>query len=350
MYAPAQKFTYKKGDFLDTVKTEAIKYFEEKGISHKAGYKGMTWFFMTIILMEVAMYFTCLQNNYVAAFAHGILRAMLVVQSTHGGSHFAYSLNPMVNRWVYRVGTVMIGLWNPKVWDIQHVVAHHVYTNEWPYDTDSAFPIKSVAPNQKRFWYHKYQHIYIWLVYAFTIPLVYVNSMKDTIMSRQVTFRMRYQVSGAQFEAWACTVLGGLYLLLPHFFLPFWAAMKINVFSNVVSSLFFSLQFVVNHETDAVVHGMPDPHTTIDWGEYQVKSSTSFAPTSHLSTNAAGGLNTQIEHHLFPGVYYGHYVELSKIVKRVCKDFGLTYNESPTIVGALIGHYRLLRNPPKSTR
>lgn len=160
---------------------------------------------------------------------------------------------------------------------------------------------------------------------------------------------MNYQVPGSYLEAWSCTILGGIYLLLPFFFLPFGNALKILLFTNLTSSLFFSLQFVVNHEVKNVVDEGPI-EGKLDWGRYQCLESTSFAPDSHLSTIMAGGLNTQIEHHLFPSVYYGHYVELHKIIKRVCSDFDIVYNERPTLWEALVGHYELLKNPPASIR
>jgi len=174
--------------------------------------------------------------------------------------------------------------------------------------------------------------------------------LKDLIVGRQVLFRLRYQVPGAYFEAWACTILGLVYLLLPYFVLPtFTSALCMSLFTNITSSLIFSLQFVVNHEVDEIYEDGPQ-EKPIDWGAYQVISSTSFAPDSYLSTEFAGGLNTQIEHHLFPGVYYGHYVALHNVVKKVCNDFGLVYNERPTLWQALKGHYNLLKNPPKSIR
>jgi len=282
------------------------------------------------------------------AFVHGIARAIMVVQHTHGASHFALSINPSINRWVYRIATVLIGMWNPKVWDLQHVVAHHVYTNEWPYDTDSAFPIKSIAVNQRRFSYHKYQHYYMWIIYMFTIPLVCINSLKDTLIGRQVLYTMRWQIQGSFVEAWTVNILALIYLSIPYFFHSFWTASLIIMFNNAVSSLTFSLQFVVNHEVDkpGVMDGPPPEK--MDWGQYQVVSSNTFSGDSIWKTWLAGGLNTQIEHHLFPGVWYRHYVPIRKIVMEVCKEFNIVYNDSPDLWDALSCHYRLLKNPPKT--
>lgn len=348
-FAPSQKFTFNKGDFFDTVKEEVKEYFKSTGKSHKADGVHVAMFFLNVALIFWSMFGVCHDASYVKAFLHAVLRAILVVQTTHGASHFAFSLNPMVNRWAYRVGTILIGLWSPKTWDTQHVVAHHVYTNEWPYDSDSGFPIKSILYNQRRLWYHKYQHIYMWVVYAMFIPIIMLNSIREMATGKQTTFRLRYHHAGAREEAWGCTFLGAIYILLPYAFLPFWTALPLVVFMSVVSSLIFSLQFVVNHEVDTLISDKPHA-PTIDFGQFQLEEAFTFAPESLLATEFAGGLNTQIEHHLFPGVHYSHYRALSKIIRRNAAKFGLNYQYSDTWAGAIRKHYNLLKNPPASIK
>jgi hypothetical protein len=82
-------------------------------------------FFFNVIAI-IWCYFNMISTqSYLYGIMHGIFRAVLVTQTTHAASHFAMSLNPSFNRWSYRVGTILIGLWAPKSWDLQHVVAHH---------------------------------------------------------------------------------------------------------------------------------------------------------------------------------------------------------------------------------
>jgi len=225
-----------------------------------------------------------------------------------------------------------------------------VWTNEWPYDSDSAFPLKSILYNQRRFWYHKYQHLYMWVVYAFTIPLVMLNSFTDIIIRKQVTFKMNFYAPGALAEAWGCALGSLAYVLLPIIFQQ--TALRgfgFMLFTNMLSSLYFSLQFVVNHEVDSIIESGP-AKPSVDWGEYQVSSSLTFNGDSWLGLHMAGGLNTQIEHHVFPGVHYSHYHDMRKIIKKVCKEFGIKYQEKPSLWEAMRGHYLLLKNPPKSIR
>jgi len=306
--------------------------------------------FVANVLAIVWCYYNLVDKaSYIWAFLHGLFRAILVVQTTHAASHFSMSFNGEFNRWAYRLGTVLIGLWCPKTWDLQHVVAHHIYTNEWPFDSDSAFPIKSILYNQRRFWYHKYQHIYMWFVYALFIPLVMLNSMRELVAGRQVTFKMRWYHRGAKLEAWGTTILGALYLVLPYFFMPFRVALPLVLFTNLVSSIIFSMQFVVNHEVDTIISDKPHA-ASIDFGRFQLEESFTFAPDSLLALQMSGGLNTQIEHHLFPGIHYSHYRDISRIIRSVATRFGYDYQHSTTWIGAVKKHYALLKNPPISSR
>jgi fatty acid desaturase len=354
LFPPVRKFSYKQDGFFNTVKREAAQYFKEKNMSHKAPWFNFAMFFINIFMMVAGMYAMVNYESYIGALVHGVFRAILVVQATHGASHFAFSHWPAINRWAYRTGTVLIGLWSPAVWDVQHVVSHHNFTNEWAFDSDSAFPLKSIFENQRRFWFHKYQHIYMWVVYAFTIPLVMLNSIRDTITKKQVLYKLRFHNKNDEMEAYICQVLSIVYVLLPFLLMPFWSALPVALVSNITSSLFFSLQFVVNHEVDSIVHtnidDKYDADGKIDWGIYQCTQSLTFAPHSPLATFLAGGLNNQIEHHLFPGVHFSHYPSLVPIIKRVAKKFDVEYNYRDTLVEAVQAHYELLKNPPKSNR
>jgi len=115
------------------------------------------------------------------------------------------------------------------------------------------------------------------------------------------------------------------------------------------SSIIFSLQFVVNHEVDTIIDSKPHA-TSIDFGQFQMEESFTFSPDSLMALELSGGLNTQIEHHLFPCVHYSHYSEISQIVRRVARRFGLQYQSTPTWFGAVKKHYNLLKNPPQSIR
>jgi linoleoyl-CoA desaturase len=56
-----------------------------------------------------------------------------------------------------------------------------------------------------------------------------------------------------------------------------------------------------------------------------------------------GGLNFQVEHHLFPKVSHIHYYKISQIVRDLCKKYNVTYNEYPTFLDAFKSHIAHLK-------
>ena len=111
-----------------------------------------------------------------------------------------------------------------------------------------------------------------------------------------------------------------------------------------------ALQIAVNHEVPETMSRIV-PDKPIDWGTHQVLTSHNFAVGSFLAMHFSGGLNMQIEHHLFPGVHYTHYHAITPIVREACAQFNLPYNESRSLWEAMRKHYRLLRrnSDPLST-
>ena len=79
------------------------------------------------------------------------------------------------------------------------------------------------------------------------------------------------------------------------------------------------------------------------WAEHQLSTTVDFAPGNRLITWYVGGLNYQVEHHLFPRVSHVHYPALAPIVQRTCEEFGVSYRVHAKFFGALASHIRHLR-------
>ncbi len=77
--------------------------------------------------------------------------------------------------------------------------------------------------------------------------------------------------------------------------------------------------------------------------KYQVKTTANFARRNKIISWYVGGLNFQVEHHLFPRVSHVHYPAISRIVKETCQKFNIPYNEFRTMSGAIASHFRMMR-------
>ena len=80
-----------------------------------------------------------------------------------------------------------------------------------------------------------------------------------------------------------------------------------------------------------------------DWAVHQVQTTVDFGQGNRLLSWYIGGLNFQIEHHLFPHICHIHYPALAPVVADTCKEYGLRYTAQPTFRAGLVSHFRWLR-------
>jgi linoleoyl-CoA desaturase len=135
-------------------------------------------------------------------------------------------------------------------------------------------------------------------------------------------------------------------LVLPMFFYPFWHVTGLFLVVHVVLGFTMAIVFQLAHVTGDNTFPRPNPATgEIDneWAIHEVETTADFAPKSQLAAWYCGGLNFQIEHHLFPRVCHIHYPAISKIVEQTCREFGISYVSYPTLRAAVVAHVRFLK-------
>jgi linoleoyl-CoA desaturase len=95
-----------------------------------------------------------------------------------------------------------------------------------------------------------------------------------------------------------------------------------------------------------LAHCVPEAQTGPalgSWAVRQTQSSVDFARENRLLSWYVGGLNTQIEHHLFPQICHLHYAGMAPLVEATCLEFGVRYTAHPTFRSAVAAHFRHLR-------
>ncbi len=214
--------------------------------------------------------------------------------------------------------------------------------------------MQRVLHELKREWYHAWQHIYMWGLYLFTTAFWTISNMAKLLLARKYNGKMWegiVEVEHKDQSDWNETIFSISFnifyrMILPFLCLPFGQALTVALIAEMVCSFWFALQFAVSHEVIECVEDKEDfmnGKKTIDWGTYQLISAHNYDEDGLLSLHFSGGLNCQIEHHLFPSVHYVHYPALAKIVKQTCKEFGLPYVTSPNVLGALQKHQEALK-------
>jgi fatty acid desaturase len=360
----AKLFSFEEGGFYRTLKQRTREYFKTNNLTTKATTMEIIYFVATILSIYFCTWAAFVQGSLIAAVLHGVGRAICIIQPTHATSHYAMFRSVWLNQWAYRISMALSGS-SPAQWTTKHIINHHVETNLCPTDDDTMYPIKRILHEFPRLFFHKYQHIYIWLVYPYTTILWHFSNLAKLAIgaARGQMYEGIAKVSQETSGDWVETAMTLFFftffrLLLPFLCLPFTTAAAVFLLSEWTCSTWFALQFAVSHEVDECVEheksvldtlkaneakGVVNQGGLVDWGAHQVRASHNYSADSLLSLHFSGGLNLQIEHHLFPSIHYTHYPALSKIVQQTCKEFNLPYTLSPSMMGAVTKHYQQLK-------
>lgn len=335
------RFTFADDDFYKIVKKRVADHFRKSRTKPGASIAVQVLSLLAILGVVALTYPAYVRGSLVAAGALAVLRALTAVGPGHSMSHFSLFPRGRWNALVFRLGSpFLVSSW--PIWSNSHVRSHHVDTLT-PDDLQDNYPLKRIQPGLAHRPWHRGQPVYSWIVYALGLPLW---SLQDFVLAIKSLFTGRHLVNQISLRDRVENVIAiGLNLVLsvalPFFFLPWKRAALVCVVVNVVSSLMVVIQIVVNHEVPETMERSSGDG--VDWGRHQVLTSHNFGVDSSIALHMSGGLNMQIEHHLFPGVHYTHFPQISKIVREACVEFQLPYNTSSHVFEAMAKHQRLLR-------
>ena len=135
-------------------------------------------------------------------------------------------------------------------------------------------------------------------------------------------------------------------IILPMVFHEWYLVVGVWFASAFLQGIILSVIFQLAHCVEEADFPMPDEvdnRIENEWAIHQVQTTVDFARRSRLVNWYTGGLNYQIEHHLFPQICHLHYPALSKIVEETSNEFGVRYEAHQTFGAAVASHYRLLK-------
>lgn len=342
-------------EFYKTLNERVSSYFSEKGIS-KYGNLGMvlkTIFMLSLYLIPFTLTFW-VSNVWISLslwIIAGFGMAGIGLAVMHDANHGAYSSNPKVNFIVGAVINLLGG--NPTNWKIQHNVLHHTFTNVEGFDEDIDAPVKILrfSPHQPWRPVHKFQYLYAWFFYPLmTIMWFITKDFKQAIRYKKYGLIATQGTTPA--KHWTSIVVGKIlyatvFLVLPLCFAPvYWPFVLIGfVLMQFVGGLILSLVFQPAHVIPDTTFQNPGTSGDIDADSkvHQLYTTANFGVKSRWFTWLVGGLNFQVEHHLFPTICHVHYRAISEIVKKTAKEYNLPYYANRTFFSALREHGRMLR-------
>lgn len=343
--------------FYDTVKAEVAGYFESRNIS-ELGNSTMyvktvvmlSLYFVPLVVVLAGLASFNLVFFYLMWAVMGVGIVGIGVSVMHDSNHGAYSNNKSLNTLLGNVLNVIGGF--SLNWKIQHNILHHTYTNLAGLDEDiEAGGLLRMSPDKPHSSFHRFQHIYALGLYA--IMNIYWVTAKDYLMLARYN---KHDLLKKQKTTYAKAVTQLSLLKVFYFTLMLavpmyttglaWQHVLIGFLGmHVIAGLALALIFQPAHvmETSEFPAMNETRKMENSWAVHQVLNTANFCQNSVITSWFIGGLNYQIEHHLFPQICHVHYPEISKIVKRVALHYNLPYQTQPTFAKAIIEHLKMLR-------
>ncbi|MDX2174677.1 MAG: acyl-CoA desaturase [Bacteroidota bacterium] len=350
------RFNNTNRQFYNELKKRVDSYFKENKIS-KSG--NLNMYFKTVFMF--AAYFTpylLITLNvfdskliwFLLSVLMGFAMAGIGLCVMHDANHGSYSKNTKFNRILGYASLNILG-GHSLNWRIQHNVIHHTYTNIHEEDEDIAPPgFMRFEPHAKRKGIHKLQFLYAWFFYGM-MTLMW-STTKDFKQLLRYNKRGLLKGSNTTFGKELTVIIVSKivyygYMLLPYFLvkdMTFLNWLCGFLMLHYIAGLVLAMIFQPAHVVQETEFPLPSNEGTLEdhWAQHQLRTTMNFANGDPVFSWLVGGLNYQVEHHLFPTICHIHYPKISKIVEQTAKEFNLPYLRRKTFVGALWSHEIML--------
>ena len=346
-------FNNKNNEFYTSLKSSVDEYFATNKISKTGDWR---LFIKTFLLLgsSLSIYLILMLVNVpvfpalILCGCLGYLLACIGFSVMHDANHGSYSNSTLLND---MIGLTANGLGaSSYFWKQKHNIIHHTYTNVDGIDDDIAkSPIIRQCESQKWVPAHKVQHIYLLLIYSLS-SIFWIFIMDFTkYFSRKIYTTDAWKLTlKNHIIFWSTKILYAVFYIGIPIMIWGWQGWLVGylVMSAVLGltlSLVFQLAHVVENTEFEHIPLDHTKHIETAWAEFQLKTTSNFAMDSKVISWFVGGLNYQVEHHLFPRVSHIHYPALSKIVQQKCKEFHMPYNYYPTMWQALASHFKVMK-------
>jgi len=350
------KFATNHREFFITLNKRVNDYFKTNNVDRHAN---GAMVFKTVIMFS--LYFIP-YGLIVSGVATGMLWMILLVlimsfgvagiglSVMHDANHGAYAKTPWINTMIgYSLNLVGANSFN---WRLQHNVMHHTFTNVIDEDEDiSPRGALRMTPHSKWRKVHKYQFIYAWFLYGLMTIVWVLFKDFERIVRYQKNGLVEKQNANIIME-WIILIASkviyiGYIFIIPLLVTPllWWQILIGILIMHYVAGFILAIIFQPAHVIEGTEFPIPDDNQMLEynWAVHQLFTTTNFGQKSRLFSWYVGGLNFQIEHHLFPNICHVHYKKISGIVQSTAKEFGLPYKSARTFVGALNSHLKLLK-------
>ena len=350
MYSP--RFMQGRSDFHTVLKNRVNQYFADRQRPMTGNFalifKALLFSVLYLVIYTHLVFFT--PGVWIAipeCIFFGLLTAAIGFNVMHDGAHGSFSKYKFVNK---AAGASLNFLGGSAImWNMKHNVIHHTYTNIDGVDDDiEARPWLRFASTQKRLRLHKYQQYYFWFLYSLLHLIWIFKTDYDKYFKGKIgEMPLRKMTPWEHFSFWAAkAIYAFMFVVLPIMLLGFVTWLVGFLIITMVTGFAISIVFQLAHTVEHTEFPMPTEITGKignEWAIHQINTTANFATKNKTISWLLGGLNFQIEHHLFPRISHVHYPAISKIIKRTCSEYGIDYIEFPKMRQAILSHVHYLK-------
>jgi len=350
---PKVTFNNKSRLFYTSLKSSVDEYFANNHLKKTGNWKlytktGVLVPSATIIYLSLLIFPMPATAGILLSGLFGFVLASIGFNIMHDACHGSYSSHGWVNELLGLSLNALGG--NAFLWKFKHNIIHHTYTNVDGVDDDIAkSPLMRQCPSQKWVPAHRFQHIYVVLVYAISsFAWVFMMDFNKYFKRKIVDTPLQKMESREHIVFWMSKIFYILFYIAIPVMAVGWKSWAIgfacmHVVMGFTLAIVFQLAHVVENAEFEHAEANHDLKIQEEWAIYQVKTTANFAPKNKVISWFVGGLNFQVEHHLFPRISHVHYPAIRKIVKQTCDQFNISYNEFPTMTKAVASHFRMMK-------
>lgn len=349
------KFTFdnSQNTFFKTLKGRVDRYFSETKLdpagNGKLYLKGAIQMFTAAALYTVLVFFTPAPLISIPlCMLLGLNLGVIGFNVMHEGGHQSFSKHLWVNKASAYSLNLLGGI--TYFWKIKHNINHHTFTNVEGMDSDiDVKPFMRMHEEQPRYWYHRFQHIYWIVLYGISyLAWIFYEDFEKYFTGKHSANAMPKKLEIKEHLIfWFTKIMYmAVYIVVPVIMVGWLPALIGFLIITFVTGLSISIVFQLAHVVEGTqfhtAHHQ-DANSKQEWAIHQVNSTANFGTASKSLHWLLGGLNFQIEHHLFPRISHVHYPQVSRFVKEACRESNIAYIEYTSMFKAITSHLMYLK-------
>lgn len=352
--SPLQFSSHQKDDFYQTLNHRVNAHFKTHN-KHKYANKQMVFKSILFLSGTITLYLLFISNQFTflqllpVAILLGWFKALTGISIGHDAIHGAYASSQKTNHLLGHIFD-LLGV-NPYTWRITHNIVHHTYTNipEHDYDIEVSPKLLRMSPKGILLPHMRFQQYYAFILYGF-------SSIFRAFSQEYVKFFSRklggYDCPKPPLKEYIHLffwrfLFYTLFLAVPlmRLSLSWYQVLFLFVVMMFTQGLFLGVVFQLAHIVEKTSFPEANEKGTLEhtWATHQMLTTANFAVQNPVVNFFCGGLNTQIEHHLFPHICHIHYPSIAPIVAQTAEEYGIPYHEYTTFCSALKSHFRKLK-------